>query len=65
MRFFIGTLCTAILLIGSAAVGVIGSWALSVGAVSMLAAATMGAIVLEQRDAPTAEDRLLERISAG
>lgn len=49
MRFVLGSLATAIVLFVSAAVGAIGSWGLGLGAVTMFAAAVLGAIVLEDR----------------
>lgn|GEM_PF-3838917 len=59
MRFAIGTLASATLLLLSGAVGVVGSWALAAGAVSLLVGAIIGAVAMEERDLRS-EDRLLE-----
>ena len=62
MRFALGTLATAFLVFLSAAVGMLGSWGLAVGAVTMLFGAIGVVIAMEARDLHR-EARLLERVT--
>jgi len=50
MRYVIGFLASAGLLFGSAAIGVLGTWALVGGAVAIASGAVAAAIAMEARD---------------
>jgi protein-S-isoprenylcysteine O-methyltransferase Ste14 len=61
MRFAFGTFGSALVLFVSAAVGVLGSWALVSGAVALLVAGISSAIAMEERDLRR-EARLLDAL---
>jgi len=61
MRFALGTFGSALVLFVSAALGVLGAWALVSGAVALLVAGVCAAIAMEERDLHR-ERRLMEAL---
>lgn len=58
MRYALGSLMSALVLLLGAAVGELSTWALAVGAVWVLVAAVLGAVALEGRDLSSAQGLL-------
>jgi hypothetical protein len=50
MRFAVGCFLSAVVLIGSHALGITGAWALAVAAVVLLLAAVVAAVAMEAHD---------------
>ena len=65
MRFAFGALASAAILFASAAVGLVGTWGLPVGAVALVIAAVMAAGAMEANDPFGVEGLVAQREALG